>query len=405
MASKNLLELLQSTIPTHSKVLYLGTDGMRILPPLNPSYGLIFVPANNELTPTTTSSGSNIEIFCGKIGNINTETKFDYVIMDDVLPYMDDVFTIFLKLRELCHDDSKLVMSEIRKLTVLQRIKANFIKEDREIKNWIPKPLIETLLYLSYFWPRPKVNSFIIADTVQAKNKCTYSYSIMIPCYNEEGNIERCIQRIPDLERDYEIIVVNDGSSDRTADVVKGLMKTNRNLRLIDYKENRGKGYATVCGVNAATKDILMILDADMTVRPEDLPLFMIPFESRHAEFVNGTRMVYPFEQKAMGPVHMFGNKVFSLIFSYLLNQKVTDTLCGTKCVFRKDFKRIQMKDQAWPDFDLLFGASLLNLKIVEVPICYQPRVSGESKMRTFKHGFMLLKASFSGFLKLKLKI
>lgn len=405
MASKNLLKLLLSTIPKHSKVLYLGTEGMRVLPPLNLSYGLIVVPANDKLHSITTSSSSNIEIFCGKIGDIPTEIKFDYVVMDDVIPYIEDVFSVFLKLRELCHDNSKLVMSEIKNLTALQRIIALFIKQDREIKNWIPKPLTETLLYLSDFWPRPKVKSFIIADTVQVKNRYTYSYSIMIPCYNEEGNIERCVQRIPDLGRDHEIIVVNDGSSDRTADIVKELMKTNRNLRLIDYKENRGKGFATVCGLNAATKDILMILDADMTVRPEDLPLFMVPFESRHAEFVNGTRMVYPFEQKAMGPVHMFGNKVFSLIFSYLLNQKVTDTLCGTKCLFRKDFQRIQMKDQAWPDFDLLFGASLLNLKIVEVPICYQPRVSGESKMRTFKHGFMLLKASLSGFLKLKLKI
>lgn len=403
MASKKLHNLLMSTIPAHSTVLYLGSDGARILPSLKSSHGLIVYPPNHAYTSSTNST--NFEIYSGNITNLTTDIRFDYIVMDDILPYIDDVFNTFLKIRELCHDDSKLIMSEIRKITIVQRLEALFVKQDKEIKNWIPKPLIETLLYLSNFWPRPKVNSLIIADAVEVKKKCTYSYSIMIPCYNEEGNIERCIQRIPDLNRDYEIIVVNDGSTDSTADVVRELMKTTPRLRLIDYRENRGKGYATVCGLNAATKDVLMILDADMTVKPEDLPLFMTPFESRHAEFVNGTRMVYPFEDKAMGPVHMFGNKVFSLIFSYLLNQKVTDTLCGTKCLFRKDFQRIQMKDNAWPDFDLLFGASLLNLKIVEVPICYQPRLSGESKMRTIKHGIMLLKASFRGFLKLKLKI
>ena len=194
-------------------------------------------------------------------------------------------------------------------------------------------------------------------------------------------------------------------ATDRTAEIVRDLMNDHRRLRLIDYHENQGKGYATMRGLSEATREVLIILDADMTVRPEDLPLFLAPMESRHAEFVNGTRMVYPLADKAMGPVHMFGNKVFSLIFSYLLNQKVTDTLCGTKCLFRKDFQRMSMKDRAWPDFDLLFGASLLNLKIVEVPILYQPRVSGESKMKTVKHGWMLLKASFAGFLRLKLGI
>ncbi|WP_160295256.1 glycosyltransferase family 2 protein [Geobacter sp. OR-1] len=314
------------------------------------------------------------------------------------------MFTTFLKIRELCHDDSKLIMSEVKRLTLLRRIRSLLISEEKKINNWIPRSLIETLLYLADFSPRPKVNSCIISDALPVKQKREYSYSVMVPCYNEEGNIAQCINRIPDLQRDYEIIVVNDGSSDRTAEVVQELMVNNSRIRFVDNRVNRGKGYATKCGLDLATKDVLVILDADMTVMPEDLPLFIAPFESRHAEFVNGTRMVYPLADKAMGPVHMFGNTIFSLIFSYLLNQKVTDTLCGTKCMFRKDYQRIVMKDEAWPDFDLLFGASQLNLKIVEVPIRYQPRISGESKMKTLKHGLMLLTASFKGFLKLKLK-
>jgi glycosyl transferase family 2 len=401
--SSILKHLLSATIPPDSRILYLGDNGAKILPQLKPSYALVLYGASGGANDGAASM--NIAFSSQTITGITISATFDYVVMDDVLPYMDDVFTVFRKVRELCHDDSKLIMSEVKKLTLFRRAVSLVVKSDKKIRNWIPEPLIETLLYLSDFCPRPKVDSCIIADAREVKTKREYSYSIMIPCYNEEGNIAECIRRIPDLERDYEVIVVNDGSSDRTAEVVNDLARTDSRLRLIDYRENRGKGYATMCGLNAATKDVLIILDADMTVRPEDLPLFIAPFESRHAEFVNGTRLVYPLADKAMGPVHMFGNKVFSVIFSYLLNQKVTDTLCGTKCLFRKDYRRMAMKDEAWPDFDLLFGASLLNLKIVEVPIWYQPRVSGESKMKTVKHGCMLLKASFIGLLRLKLRI
>ena len=403
MSPSTLKQLLSATIPPDSKILYLGDNGAEILPPLSPSYALVLDAVQRDGRDDAASAA--VEYSSEQITRVATGVTFDYVVLDDVLPYMDDVFVTFRRIRELCHDQSKLIMSEVKKLTPLRRALSLVSQQEKKIRNWIPEPLVETLLYLSDFSPRPKVNSCIIADALEVKQKREYSYSIMIPCYNEEGNIAECIRRIPDLERDYEVIVVNDGSTDRTAEIVRDLMNDHRRLRLIDYHENQGKGYATMRGLSEATREVLIILDADMTVRPEDLPLFLAPMESRHAEFVNGTRMVYPLADKAMGPVHMFGNKVFSLIFSYLLNQKVTDTLCGTKCLFRKDFQRMSMKDRAWPDFDLLFGASLLNLKIVEVPILYQPRVSGESKMKTVKHGWMLLKASFAGFLRLKLGV
>lgn len=230
------------------------------------------------------------------------------------------------------------------------------------------------------------------------------SYSVIIPCYNEEGNIKECIQRIDLGKRKCEIIVVNDGSTDNTASVVTGIMKKDKRVKFVHYDINRGKGYATMFGIAAAKNDVLMILDADMTVKPEELPLFMEPFDSGMAEFANGTRMVYPPADQAMRLLHLFGNKVFSMIFTYLLGVKITDTLCGTKCLYRKDYEKIKMKDNAWPDFDLLFGASKLNLRIVEIPIHYQKRAAGKSKMRTFKHGMMLLGASVRGFIELKLK-
>jgi len=334
---------------------------------------------------------------------INGAKRFDYVILDEVLPYCDDAYSTLKRMRELCRDDGKLIISGVPKATIFNTLIRLIKKKRGGPRNWIPKELFENLLYLASFSPRPMIHGLIIADAVEIKKKREYSYSIIIPCFNEEENIGRCIERVPAFKRDYEIIVVNDGSTDHTAQAVRKIMGKNRRVRLIDYKPNRGKGYATIQGLNAAKKDVLMILDADMSVRPEDLTLFLEPFESQNAEFVNGTRMVYPLGDDAMRALHIFGNKIFSMIFSYVLNQNVTDTLCGTKCLFRKDYARIRMCDTAWPDFDLLFGAAEHNLKIVEMPIWYQNREYGKSKMRTLKHGWMLLKAAIRGFVRLRL--
>ena len=131
----------------------------------------------------------------------------------------------------------------------------------------------------------PEINSCIIAETVKTKKREKLSYSIVIPAYNEEGNIKFCIKRIPDLKRDYEIIVVNDGSNDRTMERVRELIKDNKKIKLIGYKQNMGKGYATKKGMDAAQKDVIMILDADMTVKPEDLTSFLDPFEKAFKDF------------------------------------------------------------------------------------------------------------------------
>ena len=335
----------------------------------------------------------------------DSKKKLDFIVLDEVIPYLSDVFTFLKSVRKILRDDGKLIIRSVPKITITRSVVGLFKKGNSKKRNWIPKQLLHTLLYLSGFWPRFEVSSCIIADTIAEKSQKKYTYSIIIPAYNEEGNIANCINRVPDFGRDYEIIVVNDGSNDQTAQIVREIMKKDDRVKLIDYSPNHGKGYATKKGLDAATKDVLMILDADMTVKPEDIQLFIEPFESKSAEFVNGTRMVYPMQDQAMRTVNLFGNKMFSIIFSFILNQNVTDTLCGTKCLFRKDYKRILMEDNSWPDFDLLFGASKLNLKIVEVPIHYQNRVAGESKMKTLKHGWMLLKASFRGFFELKLKL
>lgn len=227
--------------------------------------------------------------------------------------------------------------------------------------------------------------------------------SVVIPCYNEVDNVGDAIRRIPAMGLYTEVIVVDDGSTDGTGDAVRRLLPHHSHLRLISYTSNRGKGYAVKRGFEAARGDILLILDADLSVPPEDLPRFVEPLVAGKARFVNGTRLVYPSEPGAMGMVNKIGNHIFSRILSLLIGHPITDSLCGTKALFREDFVRISMQDTSWGDFDLLCGAALLNLPLVEVPVHYRRRVVGTSKMRPFKHGLILLKVCAGWFVKLKL--
>lgn len=227
-----------------------------------------------------------------------------------------------------------------------------------------------------------------------------YSVSVIIPCYNEEGNIENCIKRVPKLGNNTEIIVVDDGSKDKTAEIAKKLQKKYSNLRLISYSPNKGKGNAVKVGLDAGKNDILLILDADMAVAPLELPKFIKPFEEGKARFTNGARFTYKMEKGAMKPLNMIGNKLMGMMFSLALGQKITDTLCGTKVLFRKDYKKIGIsKDDPWGDFSLIFGAAKSGLKIYEVPVHYKRRVAGQSKMKLFEHGMKLFKVWYKLYL------
>lgn len=224
-----------------------------------------------------------------------------------------------------------------------------------------------------------------------------YSVSVVIPCYNEEGNIENCIKRVPKLGSKTEIIVVDDGSKDLTFSIVKKLQKKYPNLKLISYSPNKGKGFAVRKGLDASENDILIILDADMAVVPEELPNFIKPLEEGRAEFTNGTRFIYKMEKRAMKGLNSIGNKLVGFMFSLALGQKITDSLCGTKALFRKDYKQIGIdQNDPWGDFSLIFGAAKQGIKIFEVPVHYKRRVAGKSKMKVLRHGVKLLQVWFN---------
>ncbi len=207
--------------------------------------------------------------------------------------------------------------------------------------------------------------------------------SVIIPCYNEEGNVKECVERVPEMEWPYEIIVVNDGSKDNTLKVAQSINR--KNLRIISYENNGGKGYAFRQGLEAAKGDIVIICDADMATPPEEIPDVVRPIFEGKADFVNSTRLVYPMEKGAMKLIHIPGNMAFALMVSAIIGQRLTDTLCGFKA-FRKDVLKGKLKENSWMDFELLITAKRNGMKITEVPIHYKARRAGKSKMKTVKH-------------------
>jgi glycosyltransferase involved in cell wall biosynthesis len=222
----------------------------------------------------------------------------------------------------------------------------------------------------------------------------------VVPARNESGNIEDAILRLPNMGASTELIFIEGNSTDDTWDKIQEMASKYADTRdiKIDRQSGKGKYDAVKKGYEIATGDILMILDADLTVPPEDLPKFYTAIASGKGEFINGSRLVYPMEDKAMRFLNMLGNKFFSYAFSWLLEQPIKDTLCGTKVMFREDYLKLKANRKyfgdfdPFGDFDLLFGAYKLNLKIIDLPIRYRERTYGDTNISRFTHGLVLLR-------------
>ena len=235
------------------------------------------------------------------------------------------------------------------------------------------------------------------------------SVSIVIPCRNEKGNIETAISRLPQLGSHVEVVFVEGHSSDGTWEEIERVMRVFPDWDIKALQQlGVGKGDAVRAGFEFATGDILMILDCDLTVPPEDLPKFYNVIASGQGEYVNGSRLVYAMEGQSMRFLNYLANHCFAFIFTYLLNQRLTDTLCGTKALSRRDYLKIAENRKyfgefdPFGDFDLIFGASKLNLKFVEVPVRYASRQYGETQISRFSHGVLLLKMVIFACRKLK---
>jgi glycosyltransferase involved in cell wall biosynthesis len=236
---------------------------------------------------------------------------------------------------------------------------------------------------------------------------------VVVPCRNEVGNIAETVERIPSMGPRTEIIFVDGDSKDGTDRAIEEAITRYRgvkDIRLIRQVPATGKGDAVRRGFDAADADVVMILDADLSVPPEDLPKFYAALAEGRGEFVNGSRLVYPMEVQAMRFLNLLANKVFGALFSWLLEQRIRDTLCGTKVLLKRDYQRIAANRHVFGeldpfgDFDLLFGAAHLSLKIVEMPVRYHERTYGQTKIRRFYHGWLLLKMFFKALGRLKFR-
>lgn len=428
----------QKNIPRDKSVLELGCGTGEILNCVKPAHG-VGCDISEEMVKAAQKKFSNLKFitYAAEEAIIIAE-KFEYIIMCDLLDHVSDIFEVFKNLENLTKEDSKVIITTVNPMwdslfMVLEKwklkmpegphnflFKADIINllnlfgydiEQEGLFLLLPTyiPFISTLIN-RYLCRLPLIRNLCLVQYIIAKktkketSDKELSCSVIIPCYNEADNVVECFRRIPTMGEFTEVIFVDDGSKDGTTEIVKGLMQENQNVKSISYSPNKGKAHAVRAGFNMARGDVLMILDADMAVMPEDLEKFFWAISIPGIDFVNGTRMVYPMEKEAMRGLNRLGNKIFSLIFTWLLGQRITDTLCGTKTILKETYRKINMtKYDSWGDFDLLLNAAKLSLHIVEMPVGYKRRLKGESKMRAFKHGFRLLLRCFIGFKELKL--
>jgi glycosyltransferase involved in cell wall biosynthesis len=255
------------------------------------------------------------------------------------------------------------------------------------------------------------VYSVIVARPRRPRRPPIPSVSVIVAARNEAGNIDALVQRLPQLAEQQELIFVEGGSSDDTWGAIQRVMaqQPRSGLQISAHRQTgKGKGDAVRLGFAKATGDILIILDADLSVPPEELPRFIDLMKSGLCEFANGSRLVYPMEQQAMQFLNLLGNRLFGLAFTFLLGQPVRDTLCGTKALWADDYRRIAAgrshfgEFDPFGDFDLLFGAARLHLKIRDVPVHYKERVYGSTNISRFRHGILLLRMTMVAARRLK---
>jgi Glycosyl transferase family 2 len=235
--------------------------------------------------------------------------------------------------------------------------------------------------------------------------------SCIIPARNERGNIENALNRFPDLGCDTEIIFVEGHSTDGTWEEIQRVSPHYRQHFQIQTLQQTGKGKADAVrlGFAHASQPLLIILDADLTMPPELLGRFYDAYCEGYGDFINGSRLVYPMEGSAMQFLNRLGNIFFAKILSMVLDVRIGDSLCGTKLLTRHDYQRMVAwrKDfgnfDPFGDFELLFPASILGLRIVDIPVRYRARSYGETNIHRFRHGLLLLKMTWIGFLRIKI--
>jgi len=443
-----LTKIYKFFIPEKQKVLKAGCCTGGLLTQLNPSHGvgIDISKAAIETANDKFSESDNLEFICANAEEYKSKEKFDYVVLADTIGYLDDIQKVFENLHDVMTPRTRLVINfynfvwePVFRIAEWMRLKQ---KEPRQ--NWLSNADVINLLELSGYemihregfmlipiyipllseifngflakLPLIKhltVTQFIIARPVFISDKrYNPSVSVVVPARNEAGNIELAVKRTPEMGEWMEIIFVEGGSSDNTwEEIVRVKEKFPEKKIKITKQDGKGKGDAVRKGFSLAEGEVLMILDADLTMPPEELPKFYKAISEDKGEFINGVRLVYPMEDQAMRLLNLYGNKFFSIIFTYILGQNYKDTLCGTKVLRKSDYEKIARNRtyfgdfDPYGDFDLIFGAAKLCLKTVQLPIKYRKRTYGETNISRFSGGWLLLRMAWLGFLKFKWRL
>lgn len=384
-----------------------------------------------------------IEFHVGDMEKLPLQQKFDYVLLVNTIGYLDDIQQGLEQLKKVCSPKTRVIIVYFNYLwePVLNIAARLGLRMKRPLQHWLPEKDIENLLqlvdfeiikrgyrclvpiyipFISSFANRiianlPGFRKLTINDVVVSRlkgahgKKEDFSASVIVPCRNEKGNIEEVVKRIPDLGKHTEIVFVEGHSQDGSLEECQRVQKaySDKDIKVLQ-QDGIGKGDAVRKGFTLASGDVLMILDADLTVVPEDLPKFYDALVNGKGELIIGSRLVFQMEKQAMRWLNLLGNKFFSQMFTYLLEQRLRDTLCGTKVLWKENYESISQNRayfgdfDPFGDFDLLFGAARLNMKIVEIPVKYHERTYGTTQIDRFRHGWLLLKMCAIAIRKLK---
>ncbi|MDA0673341.1 MAG: glycosyltransferase [Cyanobacteria bacterium] len=447
---RDIERLHQFLIPPAARVLEIGCGLGDLLHGVAPQVG-VGIDFSQEVVTLAQARHPHLHFYCLDAETLAPEAlgpdhqQFDYILLAGVLGYLSDVQAVLQRLQPLCHSRTRVILTFHNYMwePLLRLAETVGQRRPQPPQSWLSMDDVINLLAITGFTPLKQGRRFLVpkklplvagaanrylAPLPGIKHLCLTNYvvarpnpvpspaapscSVVIPARNEAGNIRNAIARLPQLGGHTEVIFVEGHSQDRTWAEIQALVDDYQGPFTLKALQQTGKGKADAVrlGFAEATGDILMILDADLTVPPEDLPHFVEVMASGRGEFINGSRLVYPRSHTAMPWLNTLANKIFAQIFSFLLEQPLKDTLCGTKVLWRQDYDRIAAGRHyfgdfdPFGDFDLLFGAAKLNLHIVEVPIRYQPRHYGESNIAHVKEGLVLLRMCAYASRKLKFR-
>lgn len=436
---------LKFLIPPGLRVLELGCGRGDTLAMLKPSFG-VGVDFSPAMIAEAKQTYPDLEFRVADIEDSDflpdlTE-PFDVVLIVDTLGSVEDCQALFERLHRFCSRETRLIAvyhshlwypvlklaekvglrmpqppqnvlspADVEALAELGGF--DFVKSERRLLSPIRMLGLGRLIN-RFLSPMPllrhlSLRHYVVCRSARTVDDGLKSATVVVPARNERGNIEAAVKRVPRFCDDIEFIFIEGHSKDGTYEEMQRVQAAYPEMDIkIMRQPGKGKADAVFTAFDAARGDVLMILDADLTMPPEQLPKFWDAIRSGKGEFINGSRLVYPMEDEAMRFLNLIANRIFSILFSWLLNQRFTDTLCGTKVMRREDYRRLKEGRSyfgdfdPFGDFDLIFGASKLNLKAVEVPIRYANRTYGETQISRFSHGFMLLQMVSFAFFKIK---